>query len=888
MGQLYKKHTFLVIPENEIEEAKKAGAKLDKQTNLYYAPRDSDVSVFSKWEAKTPEQKAIIDQAVKQALSKPPYPPKVSNDGSDKIEIETYLVVSGKKQVDELKAKAGKGVFWDKEKSLWVAKVGTPKDAVEKWLPENAERYLQERKTKYYDAVERSTGFNIGSEIDKQLFDLQTQINKLYPTDITASDLTHILDGERHRFATDNSKHKKDTRFWLQGSIAEDGRVTCTFGSWDDGGGRRKKGSYFFPDDFNLKSNYKYLNLNPNANTEEWLEKEKAYIDRFSELIRKAKKEQKKIAEERAQAFTAKQLNYEFSRARPASQDNNYLKKKGISPHNTKEDFRKNLIVPFYDMANLGDARKRDQIVSTQRIWDNGNSKGKMIGKATPPVFEYIGFRYMAKSEGCYNIVGGQPSDIERLNPIIIAEGFATTASVSESIGIPAIMAINSGNMELVAKMLHERYPDRLIVIAGDNDLKNELDPDPQKKNVGKIKANEIKEAIGENCIVAIPPVSPEEAKEMSDWNDYALKHGKGSTKALFAKAINEWKKSKGIDGNLSNHLGKTIGGTRNSQSDEVRGNHQPQTAPTQQQKEETAPQKTSNTERKPTPVAENRAPQQAPEIQEKKPIAKEKKTETGYISLIDHSIPLVQAFKELDALKARELVGNGADIREGNDAPFLASCAYCKPETTDWLIKRGADINAQNGLAFYILDERGDKQMIDLVLSYADQIEPQKMDISGTKLIYTALHIAEKYDSSQTEAVRKIVEQAENKVENSTPALALNGNSMTTDDFTEVYQVIANKTIRFDDGVVVPEGTVGGYISDFSTIENANQVWIGEGVVVLGGIKIGEGTRLGGVETTIKNTDDVQVAIIKTANKEKREMSSGTRQRSPNALKQG
>lgn len=53
---------------------------------------------------------------------------------------------------------------------------------------------------------------------------------------------------------------------------------------------------------------------------------------------------------------------------------------------------------------------------------------------------------------------------------IVIAEGYATAATIHEARKGGALAAYDSGNLISVATALHERYPDKAIIIAGDDD----------------------------------------------------------------------------------------------------------------------------------------------------------------------------------------------------------------------------------------------------------------------------------------------------------------------------------------------------------------------------------------------------------------------------------
>jgi phage/plasmid primase-like uncharacterized protein len=85
---------------------------------------------------------------------------------------------------------------------------------------------------------------------------------------------------------------------------------------------------------------------------------------------------------------------------------------------------------------------------------------------------------------------------------IAIAEGYATAATVTKYGNVPAVAAFDSGNLLAVATALHERWPDKGIMIAGDDDHKLENNP-------GRVKALEAAAAV--NGVAIFPELSAEQ-----------------------------------------------------------------------------------------------------------------------------------------------------------------------------------------------------------------------------------------------------------------------------------------------------------------------------------------------------------------------------------------
>jgi putative DNA primase/helicase len=77
-------------------------------------------------------------------------------------------------------------------------------------------------------------------------------------------------------------------------------------------------------------------------------------------------------------------------------------------------------------------------------------------------------------------------------NPVLIAEGFATGASLFESTGYLTVIAFSAGNLKQVAVDTRSLYSTGDIIICGDNDV----------SGVGQIAAREAALAIGGKYII--------------------------------------------------------------------------------------------------------------------------------------------------------------------------------------------------------------------------------------------------------------------------------------------------------------------------------------------------------------------------------------------------
>jgi len=90
-------------------------------------------------------------------------------------------------------------------------------------------------------------------------------------------------------------------------------------------------------------------------------------------------------------------------------------------------------------------------------------------------------------------------SHASRQGRLFICEGFATAASVHQVTRYPTVAAFNAGNLAAVALRLRELFPERHIVIAGDNDIETER---RIGRNPGKEAAHQAAELVGADVVI--------------------------------------------------------------------------------------------------------------------------------------------------------------------------------------------------------------------------------------------------------------------------------------------------------------------------------------------------------------------------------------------------
>ncbi len=127
--------------------------------------------------------------------------------------------------------------------------------------------------------------------------------------------------------------------------------------------------------------------------------------------------------------------------------------------------------------------------------------------------------------KGCYCRIVGLSRDV-----VVVAEGFATGASIHEATGSAVVVAFNAGNLEAVALAIRDKHPDLKIIIAADDDYTTAGNP-------GLTKARAAAMAV--NGWLAIPDFSQCDrgGDRDTDFNDLCRAAGPEAVKLCFDNA---------------------------------------------------------------------------------------------------------------------------------------------------------------------------------------------------------------------------------------------------------------------------------------------------------------------------------------------------------------
>jgi antirestriction protein ArdC/phage/plasmid primase-like uncharacterized protein len=197
---------------------------------------------------------------------------------------------------------------------------------------------------------------------------------------------------------------------------------------------------------------------------------------------------------------TAQRVGRQMADLMPVEQPTPYMKAKGIEPQAgvfTDREGQKTYI-PATDVHG--------KQWTMQYIQQDGTKR----------------FAKDSRKEGCFHVVGGMAA-LAQAPTLVICEGYATAGSLSKSLGFATVSAFDSGNLPAVAKALHEKFPDKPVIIAGDDDRHLEL---TQGVNPGRAKAQEAAKITGGKAMLPIfapgensyptdiAPVTPEKFRE--------------------------------------------------------------------------------------------------------------------------------------------------------------------------------------------------------------------------------------------------------------------------------------------------------------------------------------------------------------------------------------
>lgn len=112
--------------------------------------------------------------------------------------------------------------------------------------------------------------------------------------------------------------------------------------------------------------------------------------------------------------------------------------------------------------------------------------------------------------------------------PILVAEGYATAATIYELTELPTVAAMDCGNLLPVCEALKAKFPKSKIIICADNDHLTENNPGLQAANSVCKQLN----------LTGVLYPDFQNDNNGTDWNDYYIFHGEDNTRNILQDKI--------------------------------------------------------------------------------------------------------------------------------------------------------------------------------------------------------------------------------------------------------------------------------------------------------------------------------------------------------------
>ena len=185
-----------------------------------------------------------------------------------------------------------------------------------------------------------------------------------------------------------------------------------------------------------------------------------------------------------------------------------YLARKGVQGHGVRFTPDGVLLVPLRDAAGI---LWNVQTIAPEKPFNGGPDKL---------------FQKGARKSGLWHWCG----DPAGAAVLLVAEGYATAASLHQATGRPVAVAFDAGNLAPVVKALHQAHPAALIVLCGDDDADTHA---RTGHNPGRDKATAAARAV--QGLAVFPEGLPTGA---SDFNDLHAAAGLDAVRAVIESAI--------------------------------------------------------------------------------------------------------------------------------------------------------------------------------------------------------------------------------------------------------------------------------------------------------------------------------------------------------------
>lgn len=461
-SQSSSERVYLEVPFSEKEAAKAAGAKWDGQKKSWYAPEGSDLTQLEKW---MPTESVNTQQT-----------PAVKEE-----QQRTYLVVP----YSEREAAKSAGAKWDKAQKCWYADQNSDLQQLRQYLRT--------------DAQQPAPTMSPREEFADVLRSLGATVDGDHP----------VMDGSKQRIKVTGDKGAEKSGMYVCHSDGHPAGYAINNRTQQEV--RWKSKGYSLSDEERAA-------LQAEAATK-LAAREKAEAEQQQKVSQALTTLWEKCppVPDNHQYLAAKEVGGQHLRLVPAGLElqtepqiligNDYKELKSLREKNPEAIIftAGELLVPAQDVNG--------QIWQMQAIQPNGSKRFASGGRKDGNFCVAVG-----DAEQQPNVTALANADC-----IIVAEGYATAKTLAEVRGVPVIAAFDSGNLPAVAKVLRETYPDKPILIAGDDD--KALEAKPPFINTGRVKSKAAAEAVGGHAVLPIFAMGEAEGqhgKALTDFNDLA------------------------------------------------------------------------------------------------------------------------------------------------------------------------------------------------------------------------------------------------------------------------------------------------------------------------------------------------------------------------------
>ena len=500
----YDKHMVSGVKENEQWE-KRAGQCLDNMKMV--TCRTAKPADIERRDKIVMSVETYLADRQKISTTSPEVPATKQESGNNPAQEKTFLAVP----YSEKNEAKGMGARWDRQQRSWYVPPGTDIAQFSKWSRGNdqqvqtstrfeseAEITIEDRKYLVVTYGERGAAKAAGAQWDKaakswyagpnaDMEKLQRWLpgnvsseqspamnpqeeftEALQSLDCMVSGAHPIMDGKTHRINVNGDKKGEMAGFYV-GHL--DGHPAGFIKNNRTGVEIKWKSKGYSLDD---------------------QEKTKLRAEAAGKLANRA------VERERIQEATAQRVEKQLSDLKPIAESTPYIQSKGIKVHDgaLTDKTNQKTYIPAFD----ADGKQW----SMQYIQEDGTKR----------------FAKNSRKEGCFHPVGGF-GPLAVASVVVIAEGYATAATLAEAIGQSVVAAFDAGNVLIVAKALHKKYPNKPVIIAGDDDRHLES---TKGVNPGREKAEEAAKAVDGKAIFPIfaPGEQTTDPKAYSDFNDLA------------------------------------------------------------------------------------------------------------------------------------------------------------------------------------------------------------------------------------------------------------------------------------------------------------------------------------------------------------------------------